>query len=192
MSNLMRFVFSFFLILGVSGCGVNLFHGLGFETDTPKFWETYNKIRAENDALAAAGKTTWVQASKRIRDADKYLAENKSGYDTSWKFDSDDEEYHSYVIAMAERLDLKQISFSVFDAARIAKRNEIDTRRQSINIQQRSLQSPPTTYQRSGFMCARVREISAGMGTHCVYSCATGEVIQTVGPTQICPISITR
>ena len=192
MRHFLKIGISFVMALTISGCAGNLLHGLGFESDTPSFWAAYDYVKAENDALAAAKKITWAQASTRVRDADKYMAENKSGYDTSWKFDADDEEYHSYVIAISEQLDRKLISFASFDAARIAKRNEIDTRRQSINLQHQAIRNVSQPTQRGGIMCIRNKEISAGMGTHCVYDCAGSEVIQTIGPAQICPIQIRR
>ncbi len=180
------------IISSISGCVGNPLAGLGLDTDTPKFWAIYNRMKAETDALAAAGDITWVQASAKVRDADKRLAENKSGFDTSWKFDSDDEEYHSYVIAIAERLDQKLISFAEFDASRIAKRNEIDARRQYINQQSRPAPSSSLIQQGAQLRCMLKGKVSAGMGTHCVYDCVGSEVIQTIGPAQICQIQISR
>lgn len=192
MFNFLKFGTSLFIALSLSGCAGNLLQGLGFESDTPKFWAVYNRIKSETDDLAKAGKMTWVEASIRVRDADKRLADNKAGYDTSWKFDSDDEEYHAYVIAIAERLDQKLISFAAFDASRIAKRNEIDARRQSIDLQRKATRSSVQPTSGIGIMCALDREIPANTGTHCVYNCVGNEVIQTVGPAQICPIQIRK
>lgn len=78
--------------------------------------------------MAKDGKITWVTAATLRRDADKALANNTAGYYTSWKFDMNDEEFHAYCIAIAERLDKRQITFAQYDSARIAKFNEIRER----------------------------------------------------------------
>jgi len=44
--------------------------------------------------------------------------------------------FYGFCIALAERLDMKQISFYQYDSARIAKFNEIRERQQSISAQQ--------------------------------------------------------
>lgn len=192
MVNVLKKFVLILLSIFLTGCGTNLLHGLGLDVDTPAFWDVYNKTQADADLQAHSGKITWVQASTRVRDFDKFLADNKSGYDTSWKFDIDDAEYHAYVIAISERLDARKISFAEFDALRISKLNEIGSRRESINAQRQIINNNNSSGLLSGFMCSKSHEISAGMGTHCVYSCATGQVVQTIGAAQICPISIRR
>lgn len=176
----------------VSGCAGNILAGLGLETDTPRFWNMYNKVKADADTKAMAGEISWVEASIRVRDADKFLAENKAGYDTSWKFDANDIEYHAYVIAIAERLDRGEITFAAFDALRIAKLNEIQRSTEALQLQ-RSLVDKDISQSSTGrLMCMRSGEFaSQGMGTHCVYDCLSGQVIQTIR-SGICPISITR
>lgn len=131
----LRIISIIFSVL-ISGCGINPLSGLGFETDTPKFWAEYNRVSAELDQQAKSGKITWVQAAIKRKEADKFLASTASKYDTSWKFDSSDEEFHGFCIALAERLDMKQISFYQYDSARITKFNEIRERQQSISAQQ--------------------------------------------------------
>ena len=192
MLNVLKRCIPLLLSIFLAACGTNMLHGLGLDADTPAFWDIYNKTKADADLQAQSGKITWVQASVRVRDFDRFLADNKSGYDTSWKFDIDDAEYHAYVIAIAERLDAGKISFAEFDASRISKLNEIGSRRASINAQQQMINNNQSSSSSSGFTCPKSHESPAGMGTHCVYNCATGQVIQTIGAAQICPISIRR
>lgn len=90
--------------------------------------------------MAKDGKITWVEAATLRREADKTLANNKAGYYTSWKFDSDDEEFHAYCIALAERLDRRAITFAQYDAARIAKFNQIQNRSTSQANQEEMIQ----------------------------------------------------
>ena len=127
------------LVLLISGCGVNLLSGLGLNSDDPAFRNEYNRASAAFDQMAKEGKITWVQAAIKTKETDIYLARNTAKYDTSWKFDSSDEEYHAYCIAMAEKLDRRQISFAQYDAARISKLNQINERLQSLSAQQQQI-----------------------------------------------------
>lgn len=108
--------------------------------DTPAFQNVYDNKSAQLDQMAKAGQITWVEAATRRREADRTLANNKAGYYTSWKFDSSDEEFHAYCIALAEKLDQKQITFAQYDSARIAKFNQIQARNSSQTNQARILQ----------------------------------------------------
>ncbi len=127
--------------ISLGGCVVNpLMAILDPERDTPAFWDAYNKKTRELDQMAKTGQITWVDAATRRREADRILANNKAGYYTSWKFDLNDEEFHAYCIALAEKLDKKQITFADYDSARIAKFNQIRERDSSQARQAEMLQ----------------------------------------------------
>lgn len=105
------------------------------------------------EASAAAGYQTWTQAARSIRDADRsFVGQGR------WKFDSDDEEYHAYCIALAERVDNKQMTFTQYDALRTRRLSEITARRQSlINSQPRS----------NSTNCRSVRNADGSISTNC-------------------------
>lgn len=91
---------------------------------------TYDAKQMEVDQKAHNGEITWVQAATYMREIDKNLAQGRR---YSWKYDRDDEEYHAYCIAIAERLDRKQISFAEFNAARLQRFNAIQARRTALS-----------------------------------------------------------
>jgi hypothetical protein len=96
---------------------------------------------------------------------------------------------------LAERLDRKQISFAEFDAARLQRFNAIQARRQSLNNQQRIIQNTQQTSGSvggQGVTCFKQREWSSGFNKNCVYSCLGSEAVQTIGATELCPLSIVR
>lgn len=181
----------FFLLL-LSGCGVNLLNGMGPEADTPALQEIYDKAKQKGDELAKAGSITWVEASQKVRDADKYIADRKADFRTSWKFDYDDQEYHAYVISIAEKVDSGVLSFHEFEALRTAKFNEIRYRRASSIANNQNQSSTNTFQRRTGFVCTLSRTVPSWSGSHCVYNCPTGEFIETVGHGKMCQISIRR
>ena len=102
----------------------------------------FDAAKAQIDQKALSGQISWVQAAIQVRELDKKIAAN-SGIERLhlWKFDSDDEEYHAYCIALAERLDKKQITFAQFDAARTQRFNQIQARRQGLSAQQQIIQN---------------------------------------------------
>lgn len=118
------------ILLVIAGCA-----GLGLGLDETRVRSAYDKGRAQFDAKAQSGEISWVQAATRTRELDKAFA-RRTDLDSNWKYDRDDEEYHSYCIAIAERLDKKQISFAQYDAARNARLNQISARRQFIQNSQ--------------------------------------------------------
>lgn len=181
----------FAIILVLTGCGIQPLAGLGLNLDTPRFQAIYDRTTAELDQKAKAGQITWVEAATRRKEADRNLAVNASKYDTSWKFDRYDEEFHAYCILMADKLDKRLISFAEFDLARTEKFNQIQER-QATSSPARISSTPvlPNT----GVLCILQNSSIAtwGMGTHCAYSCAGSDYIQTVGAAQICPISIRK
>ncbi len=126
------------MIFTLIGCS-NGFHPLGrlgFNFHDPLFQKSYDDAVTTHESQAESGKIKWTEAAQKIRDADKYLAENKGQYDTSWKYDSDDEEYHAFCIALAEKVDLGKVSVKEYRAARTAKMNQISYRRQTLVAQQ--------------------------------------------------------
>ncbi|PKD41056.1 hypothetical protein CWO84_07320 [Methylomonas sp. Kb3] len=108
--------------------------GLGLGLDNRRVQNAFETSKARLEQKATAGQITWVQAAKETRDMDKHLA-GRTDLDANWKYDQDDEEYHAYCIALAERLDRQQISFAEFNALRLERFNLIQARRQSLNYQ---------------------------------------------------------
>lgn len=186
---MLRHIVTVLLAFTLSAC-VGLRHG----SDNRRVQDAFDTEKARLEQQVRAGEKTWVQAATQTRELDKYFA-RRTDIDTTWKYDQDDEEYHAYCIALAERLDGKQISFAEFDAARLQRFNEIQARRQSLNAQQRIIQN---TQQSSGsvgrreFTCFKEREWSSGFNKNCVYNCMGSEAVQTIGATEMCPFSIVR
>lgn len=163
-------------------------------TDNRRAQAIYDTEKARLEQLAGVGDITWAQAATRTRDLDKSLA-HRTDLDTTWKFDRDDEEYHAYCVALAERLDAKQVSFAEFDSLRIARLNAIRARAESLSLQRRAVREAgqgSTTSGASGTTCFKKREWTSGFNKNCVYSCLGSEAVQTVGSTDICPLSIER
>ena len=186
---MLRYIISGFLVLTLSACA-----GLGLGTDNRRVQNAFDTGKARLEQKARAGEITWVQAATQTRELDQYFA-RRTDLDTTWKFDQDDEEYHAYCIALAERLDRKQISFAEFDAARLQRFNAIQARRQSLNNQQRIIQNTQQTsggVGGQGVTCFKQREWSSGFNKNCVYSCLGSEAVQTIGATELCPLSIMR
>lgn len=182
------------IILSLVLCMLSACAGLGLNLDERRVQNAFDTAKERLEQRARAGEITWVKAATKTRDLDKYFAQ-RTDLDTSWKFDQDDEEYHAYAIALAERLDRKQISYAEFDASRIQRFNAIQARRQSLNNQQRIIQNTQRTYSNtsgSGVTCFKQREWSSGFNKNCVYSCLGSEAVQTIGATELCPLTITR
>lgn len=187
---------TFILVLSLTACA-----GLGLGLDNRRVQYAFDTAKAKVEQRAMDGTITWVQATKEIRDLDKYVA-TRTDLDSTWKYDSDDEEYHAYCIALAERLDRKEISFAEFEAARQQRFNAIRTRRQSLNVQQQiidnmALQQITNNASRpslstGGITCFKQREWTSGLNKNCVYDCLGSEAVQTVGATQLCPLTISR
>lgn len=143
MMKIRKLLLSFFLMLFLVGCA-NSFHplgGLGFNFHGPAFQKAYDDAVVFFERKAEAGEISWVEAAQKIRQADWNLAEAKrtEGFDTTWKFDLNDEEYHAYCIALAERVDKGLVSPYEYRAARIAKFNEISVRQQMIGVRQQQI-----------------------------------------------------
>lgn len=124
----------FFFNLLLSACT-----GLGLNLDNRRIQDEFNASKESLESRARAGEITWVTATTRTRELDKSYA-SRTDLDTNWKFDQDDDEYHSYCIMLAEQLDQRAITFAQFDAARIQRLNAIQIRRLSLSMQQRSSQ----------------------------------------------------
>lgn len=95
----------------------------------------YKRQIAKVEEEAQAGRTTWVEAVRRIRDLDKehaaesrtirYLNLNGYFFGPAWVYNEKDEEYYSYCLALAEKVDNGTLTFLEFDHLRIRKRNEL-------------------------------------------------------------------
>jgi hypothetical protein len=173
----------------VAACGV-----VKLGTDNRKVQAMFDAEKSHLERQASSGEITWVQATSRTRDLDKSLA-GRADLDTTWKFDRDDEEYHAYSIAIAERLDGKQITFAEFDSLRIARLNSIRTRAESLSLQRRAARQAnldTLDVGGSGATCTKKREWISGFNKNCVYSCLGGEAVQTVRSTDLCPLTIER
>lgn len=97
----------------------------------------------QREKMAKAGQITWVQSQQEIRDLDKGVKErlDATGASHTWHYDTWDEEYYAFCIALAEKLDQKEITFAEFDAERIERFNAIEARRQELDAQQQLLNS---------------------------------------------------
>ena len=103
----------------------------------------FENAKSQLEQNAQAGRITWVQAESRIRDLDKEVKVklDASGASHTWRYDSGDEEYYAYCIALAEKLDKNEITFAQFDAARKRAFNQVEARRQGLENQQELLES---------------------------------------------------
>lgn len=129
-------ILSIFLLFFLGGC----------ETYDEKYVprEFINKVQSRFDynskqleIKAQAGEITWVQAQSQIRDMDKGVKGklDSSGASHTWRYDSGDDEYYAHCIALAEKLDKKEITFAQFDAERKTVFNQVEARRQSLQNQ---------------------------------------------------------
>lgn len=121
----------------LNGCA-NGFHplaGLGLNLHTQGFWNAYNNAVSQYESQAEIGQITWTEAANKIRLTDLDLAQKAKNYDTTWKFDSNDEEFHQYSIYLAEKVDLKLISVAQYKAMKAQKFNEVQARQQTISNQ---------------------------------------------------------
>lgn len=131
----------FFCLMCVSllltGCA-NGFHplsGLGFNLHNQEFRNAYNQAVNNFESQAERGEISWVEAATKIRLADWNLAQNAHRFDTSWKFDSNDEEFHQYSISLAEMVDRGRLSVAQYRSMKLQKFNEIQARQQTLSNQ---------------------------------------------------------
>ena len=121
--------------------------------ETRQVQNSFDSQKSAIEDSARAGYLTWVQAARNVRDLDRSFAGRGR-----WKFDSDDDEYYAYCIAMAERLDSKQITFAQYDALRTQRFSQIVARRQQIyNSQPRS----------NSTNCRSTRNADGSVSTNC-------------------------
>ena len=109
---------------------------------------SFNRQKTTIEGRAMAGEITWVAAVAQERELDKQFASqaitvtrfNLSGYSygPSWKYDIDDEEYYAYCLSLAEKLDAKEIRYSVFDYLRVQKFNELNKSRRQVQSSERA------------------------------------------------------
>ena len=121
------------LIPVISGCA-NGFHplgGLGLYLHDRDFRTVYDTQVNLIEKEAEMGNITWTAAAERVRLVDFNLAAAAKDYDTSWKFDSNDEEYHQYSIMLASRVDGKTLSLPEYKMLRSQRLNEINARMQA-------------------------------------------------------------
>lgn len=157
----MRQITIFFLVgaLGIfSGCAeLNSFSDNLFtdqREESRQVQSAFDRQKERIEARAAAGTITWVQAARNVRDMDRSWV----GKTPTWKFDSDDDEYHAYSIAPAARVDSKQLTFVQYDAMRTQRFSQIAVRRQQLNnAQPRS----------STTNCRSVRNPDGSLSTNC-------------------------
>lgn len=146
-----------FVAIGLlSGCanGYHPLTGLGLNVHDQELSNFYNNSSATLESQAEAGQITWVEAATKIRYMDWKLANSAGQFDTSWKFDSNDEEFHQYSIALAERVDKRQISVPQYKSMKLQKLNQVQQRQQILRNQteqtrllrenQRILQNQPS------------------------------------------------
>ena len=145
------------LLLSISGCaelnaiGDNLFTDMNAQMREVQ--ESFDRQKLAFEDRARGGYTTWAEAARNVRNLDRSFVGNGR-----WKFDSDDEEYHAYSIATAERVDSKQLSFAQYDALRTRRFSEIVARRQLlINSQPRS----------NSTNCRSIRNADGSVSTVC-------------------------
>lgn len=130
----MRYIILAF-VLFLSSCAI------GVETARENS-SNFDRQKAVIEDRAKAGELTWVAAITQVRELDKQFASQAitvtkaglSGYSSgpSWKYDIDDEEYYAYCLAIAEKLDAKEIRNSEFDYLRIQKFNELNKSRSQV------------------------------------------------------------
>lgn len=124
------------------GCA-NGFHplsGLGLYVHDKEFRAGYDNQVSLIEREAEIGNITWAIAAERVRLLDFNLAVAAKNYDTSWKFDSNDEEYHQFSIALASRVDAKTLSLSEYKMLRSQRLNEINARAQALRLANESNQ----------------------------------------------------
>ena len=126
------------LLVTLIGCGKHVSRN-GMAGITNRF----ENAKSQLEQNAQAGRITWVQAESRIRDLDKEVKTrlDASGASHNWRYDSGDDEYYAYCIALAEKLDKNEITFAQFDAARKRAFNQVEARRQSLENQQELIEN---------------------------------------------------
>ncbi len=140
-SKINKYLIFIWLSLMLTGCA-NGFHplsGLGLNLHNQAFWDAYNKAINQFESQAERGEISWAEAATKIRSADWNLAQNSRQYDTSWKFDTNDEEFHQYSIALAAMVDSRKISIAQYKAMKLQKFNEVQARQQTLSNQSEQL-----------------------------------------------------
>jgi len=101
----------------------------------------FENEKSQLEQKAQAGQITWIQAESRDLDKGVKVKLDATGASHTWRYDSGDEEYYAYCIAIAEKLDKNEITFAQFDAARKRAFNEVEARRQSLENQQELIEN---------------------------------------------------
>lgn len=126
------------LLITLVGCGKHV-----TREGMTKLNNRFEDTKSQLEQKAQAGQITWVQAESRIRDLDKEvkIKLDATGASHTWRYDSGDDEYYAYCIALAEKLDKNEITFAQFDAARKRTLNQINARRQGLENQQELIEN---------------------------------------------------
>ena len=140
-----RILIAALLLSVLAGCAeLALDLGLGPNRSemSSKVQAVFDKRKDELESKAKAGQITWVQAMQGEKEADRKLASDEfvRSY-SNWKFDSDDEEYYAYCIALAERLDNVQITYAQFNAAHTQRFNQIRARTSDMYLKQQAVRN---------------------------------------------------
>lgn len=108
-----------------------------------KVQSAFEEASKQLETKAQAGEMTWVQAQTQIRDMDKSvkLKLDATGNSHTWHFDTGDDEYYAHCIALAEKLDKKEFTFSQFDAERKTVLNQVEARRQAMQNQRELIEN---------------------------------------------------
>lgn len=127
-----------FLLITLVGCGTYV-----TRDGMNKLQDRFEDAISQLEEKAQTGQITWVQAQSRIRDMDKEVKVklDATGAEHTWRYDSGDEEYYAYCVALAEKLDKREITFAQFDAARKRAFNQVNDRRQSLQNQQELIEN---------------------------------------------------
>lgn len=142
------------------------------ETKQRRAQSDFDDAQSSIELRARQGAISWVQAVKELRETDRSMARS---HKSSWKYNSDDEEYYAYCLQLAERLDRKQITYAQFDSARIQRFNQISARRQQLDEQRRQ-----TDIQRENQKISeqqkRQEELNRNRSLNCTSSVIAGQI----------------
>lgn len=125
------------VLITLTGCGTVVSRNSMNELN-----DRFESTKEQLEQKAQAGQITWIQAERQIRDLDKQMKSklDASGARHTWRYDTGDEEYYAYCIALAEQLDNHKITFAQFDVARKQRFNQIQARRQELTENSRPRQ----------------------------------------------------
>ncbi|MDX1913979.1 MAG: hypothetical protein SFU55_00215 [Methylophilus sp.] len=164
-----NFVIALFLV-SLVGCGKYV-----TREGMTKLNNRFENAKSQLEQKAQAGQITWVQAETRIRDMDKEVKVklDASGASHTWRYDSGDDEYYAYCIALAEKLDKNEITFAQFDAAKKRAFNQVEARRQGLENQQELIESSQRIEQSLKQKENTQQPLNNSLTNQCLYNPAT-------------------